>query len=351
MEKPTILGYSLTDPSTDFTVPPHQIKNVSYYKRNWKSGAPLSSIPYWLDMDHIPPHKREFVLRPDLALGAMQAILGRIETEELQELARRQALQDKRQEQLARTRQRHMLRHQAQQRIGAMGGSSHNFARASQARLTASQPDLMASAPSFEPEPEASPADEMAAFESPSAASLPPSPSTPGLKLSASMQTLARLANTDRSISELKKPPTATMYDGMQGLCVPRFPIFAPPEERMASRSSLRPGTSTSSLGRSPSRGSVRPASSPGVMSVGRLSPSPSKTPTPSKTPVLGWTEPQGLLPRNRKSPTHFEHGLTRAPPQYARGSASPSRIGVPESPMMRPASRSSVSRAARALS
>ena len=94
MEKPTILGYSLTDPSTDFTIPPHQIKNVSYYKRNWKSGAPLSSIPYWLDMDHIPPHKREFVLRPDLALGAMQAILGRIEKEELQELARRQALQE-----------------------------------------------------------------------------------------------------------------------------------------------------------------------------------------------------------------------------------------------------------------
>lgn len=342
-EKPKILGYSLTDPSTDFTIPPHQIKNVSYYKRNWKSGAPLSSIPYWLDMDHIPPHKREFVLRPDLALGAMQAILGRIEKEELQELARRQALQDKRQEQLARTRQRHMLRHQAQQRIGAMGGPSHDFARASQARLAASRPDLMASAPSLASEPEASPADEMDAMESPSAESLPPS--TPGLKLSASMQTLARLANTDRSISELKKPPTATMYDGMQGLCVPRFPIFAPPEERMASRSSLSPGTSTSSLGRSPSRGSARPASSPGVMSASRLSPSP------SKTPVLGWTEPQGLLPRNRKSPTHFEHGLMRAPPQYARGSASPARIGAPESPMMRPASRSSVSRAARALS
>lgn len=325
VEKPAILGYSLTDPSTDFTYPPHQIKNVSYYKRNWKSGAPLSSIPYWCDMDHIPPHKREFVVRPDLALGAMQAIMGRVETEELQELARRQALQNKRQEQLARTQQRHMLRHQAQQRIGAMGGPAHGFARASQARLTASQADLMASATSFASQPE----DKMAALESPVA----------GLQMSVSMQTLARLANTDRSIAELKKPPTATMYDGMQGLCVPRFPIFAPPEERVASRRSLSSSASASSFGRSPSRGSVRPASSPGAMS-----PSPSK-------PVLGWTEPQGLLPRNRKSPTHFETGLTRAPPQFARGSQSPARFGAPESPMTRPASRSSVSRAARALS
>ena len=74
-----VVGYSTTDPTTTFVRGIHTLKNGSYYKRNWASGNPYSSVPVWLDMDHCPPQQREFIVRPDLALTAMQRILGRIE--------------------------------------------------------------------------------------------------------------------------------------------------------------------------------------------------------------------------------------------------------------------------------
>ena len=74
-----VVGYSTTDPTTTFVQGVHTLKNGSYYKRNWASGNPYSSVPIWLDMDHVPPQQREFTVRPDLALTAMQRILSRIE--------------------------------------------------------------------------------------------------------------------------------------------------------------------------------------------------------------------------------------------------------------------------------
>ena len=74
-----VVGYSTTDPTTTFVRGIHTLKNGSYYKRSWTSGSPYSSVPIWLDMDHCPPQQREFVVRPDLALTAMQRILSRIE--------------------------------------------------------------------------------------------------------------------------------------------------------------------------------------------------------------------------------------------------------------------------------
>jgi len=74
-----VVGYSTTDPTTTFVRGIHTLKNGSYYKRNWASGNPYSSVPVWLDMDHCPPQQREFIVRPDLALTAMQRILSRIE--------------------------------------------------------------------------------------------------------------------------------------------------------------------------------------------------------------------------------------------------------------------------------
>ena len=73
-----VVGYSTTDPTTTFVRGIHTLKNGSYYKRSWASGNPYSSVPIWLDMDHCPPQQRAIV-RPDLALTAMQSILSRIE--------------------------------------------------------------------------------------------------------------------------------------------------------------------------------------------------------------------------------------------------------------------------------
>ena len=78
-----VVGYSTTDPKTTFVRGKHTLKNGSYYKRSWTSGSPYSSVPIWLDMDHCPPQQREFVVRPDLALTAMQRILSRIEKEDV----------------------------------------------------------------------------------------------------------------------------------------------------------------------------------------------------------------------------------------------------------------------------
>ena len=132
-----VVGYSTTDPTTTFVRGIHTLKNGSYYKRSWTSGSPYSSVPIWLDMDHCPPQQREFVVRPDLALTAMQRILSRIEKEEQAELDRRQALQDTRQERLARLRQRHMQRHHAQQAIGVKEpqGVRKDFNQKSMVRL------------------------------------------------------------------------------------------------------------------------------------------------------------------------------------------------------------------------
>ena len=185
-----VVGYSTTDPTTTFVRGIHTLKNGSYYKRSWTSGSPYSSVPIWLDMDHCPPQQREFVVRPDLALTAMQRILSRIEKEEQAELDRRQALQDTRQERLARLRQRHMQRHHAQQAIGVKEpqGVRKDFNQKSMVRLQRSASAASSAEQSQHLEP--SPAVEAEA----SASASSQAPGERGLSSSSSMDLLAQIA-------------------------------------------------------------------------------------------------------------------------------------------------------------
>ena len=187
-----VVGYSTTDPTTTFVRGIHTLKNGSYYKRSWTSGSPYSSVPIWLDMDHCPPQQREFVVRPDLALTAMQRILSRIEKEEQAELDRRQALQDTRQERLARLRQRHMQRHHAQQAIGVKEpqGVRKDFNQKSMVRLQRSA--SAASSAEQSQHLERSPAVEAQAEASASASSQ--ATGERGLSSSSSMDLLAQIA-------------------------------------------------------------------------------------------------------------------------------------------------------------
>ncbi len=327
-----VLGYSWTDPTTGFVQGEHTLKNGSYYKRNWVTGNPYSALPAWLDMDHVPPRKQEFVVRTDLALNAMQAILRRIEAEELGELARRQALQDKRQERLARLRQRHTLRHEAQARISAAASERNHLSRSFSSRL-----QLSASTPSLYE----TMAEEREAERAADAAVLPASPT---LSASASMKILSRMAPEGGSIQQLKKAPQSTMHWGLEGLAIPKYPVLeqgAPHPSTSSvmgrtSRSSFASparssggGRSTpGSVGRSGSMGSVgRPTTAPGVPRLNSaLAP-----------PALGWADPSGPIPRGRKSPAgHFETGL------------SPYKLPSPYKP---PLSPDAALRAARALS
>ena len=185
-----VVGYSTTDPTTTFVRGIHTLKNGSYYKRSWTSGSPYSSVPIWLDMDHCPPQQREFVVRPDLALTAMQRILSRIEKEEQAELDRRQALQDTRQERLARLRQRHMQRHHAQQAIGVKEpqGVRKDFNQKSMVRLQRSA----SAASSAEQSQHLEPCPAMEAEASASASSQ--AAGERGLSSSSSMDLLAQIA-------------------------------------------------------------------------------------------------------------------------------------------------------------
>ena len=272
-----VVGYSTTDPTTTFVRGIHTLKNGSYYKRNWASGNPYSSVPVWLDMDHCPPQQREFIVRPDLALTAMQRILGRIEQasrphplaphllasrsrwpaqdrslllvcseplsppcllaqEELGELARRQALQDTRQERLARLRQRHMQRHHAQQNIGVREpqGVQKDFNQKSMVRLhrSASAASSLEQRQYLEPSSAAEDgADASIYSEAGSPSASHQASGQRGLSSSSSMDLLAQIAPVGE-ICMLKKAPRAMMYRGMEGLCLPRYPILATNESR-----------------------------------------------------------------------------------------------------------------------
>ena len=134
----------------------------------------------------------------------------------------------------------------------------------------------------------------------------------------------------------------------MEGLVIPKYPILEYPSQQAAASASDLGATSSSFGGagggsRSGGRLAARPASAPFTPGG----------PGDARMPVLGWTDPQGLLPKNRTSPTHFVTGLATPPPRHVRGQASQYRTAMEaaegRSPL-RPASRGSVQRAARAL-
>ena len=78
-----VYGYTWADPATQLvsgeTGQEPMEKNSVYFRRNWSTGTPFSSLPAWADMDHLPPSQRELVARPDLAFTAMKRILHKVE--------------------------------------------------------------------------------------------------------------------------------------------------------------------------------------------------------------------------------------------------------------------------------
>ena len=263
-----------------------------------------------------------------------------------------------RQERLVRLRQRHMQRHHAQQTIGVREpqGVQKDFNQKSMVRLhrSASAASSLEQRQYLEPSPGAEDGAD-ASFYSEAQAS-----GQRGLSSSSSMDLLAQIAPVGE-ICMLKKAPRAMMYRGMEGLCLPKYPILATTESR----------ASTSTLGGSPSRASMggtmgslatRPGSSPGGARGGLGS--------NRSAPVLGWAEPAGLIPHGRTAPMHFETGLSPAPLSrpssgISRPGPSPTNLSRPStsglsrpssglspspSPAKRPASREALERAARAL-
>lgn len=149
--------------------------------------------------------------------------------EELGELARRQALQDMRQERLSRLRQRHMQRHHAQERIGVQEvyrphGVQCGFNHKSMERLQRSA--SAASSWAAEPNPGAVNGAE-ACFYSQADEVSPQRPSS-------SMDLLVQIAPVGE-ITMLKKAPRAMMHRGMEGLCLPKYPILATRDTRASS--------------------------------------------------------------------------------------------------------------------
>jgi hypothetical protein len=160
--------------------------------------------------------------------------------EELAELARRQALQDMRQERVARLRQRHMQRHHAQQTIGVREpqGVRKDFNEKSMVRLhrSASAASSLEQRQYLEPSPAAEDGADASFYleaGSPSASRQASGPLSGqrGLSSSSSMDILAQIAPVGE-ISMLKKAPRAMMYSGMEGLCLPKYPILATNESR-----------------------------------------------------------------------------------------------------------------------
>ena len=94
------------------------LKTTSYYKRSWTSGTPFSTQPSWADLSHLPPEKRDMIVRPDLAMVAMERILHRVEGELSAEEYHRESQRQRREERLEQLRSRHERRDEQQRKLG-----------------------------------------------------------------------------------------------------------------------------------------------------------------------------------------------------------------------------------------
>lgn len=103
-------------------------KNVNFYKKSWSSGSPFKSTPSWADMSAVPPRRRAYVARPDLALNAMGQILRRVENELYNEAQHRESQRLRRQESIETLRTRHERRHEEQRKLGVAAPPTHEYA-------------------------------------------------------------------------------------------------------------------------------------------------------------------------------------------------------------------------------
>ena len=221
------------NPDTDVTVGAETgreplAKTASYYKRNWCEGKPYSVMPTWADLSHVPPSRRELIARPDLALAAMRRILTKVESELVEEAENKERLRMKREDRLARIRQRHVERHEAQRKIG-IEPINHKHAKIlekrKQALLTSSSsqslPGLVSSGSAtgingHRPAP-------LTMLPGSSAASLG-GPASPGAR-SISSAGKSRHARDQSSPMVGKR---AGQVVGLEGLLIPRFQMRSP---------------------------------------------------------------------------------------------------------------------------
>mmetsp|Transcript_28430 Transcript_28430/g.62240 ORF Transcript_28430/g.62240 Transcript_28430/m.62240 type:complete len:354 (+) Transcript_28430:176-1237(+) len=251
-------------------------KNWSYYKKNWVTGHPSKSEAVWNDLDHLPPSRHHLVARPDLAMTAAVRILKRAEQEEVLAIQERQRVQARRQERLNALRRRHVGQHIAMQQLGVGPRYSYDFgellfqqAHAAHAAREAQQQGAMAhddehgfadgssSDVSAQMSYEAyagSPSEQSAhaASTHASGASFSGGHTFGGHAAGAvrphSMGSSRSMASLRGSMScaELRKPPSATQVQGMQGLLLPRYP--PKPEPQVEWDVVLRPRPTSSAM-------------------------------------------------------------------------------------------------------
>ena len=204
--------YHVRDDAADFqrdgsTLP---LKNAQFYKRSWTAGQPFSSMPIWSAVEHVPAKARQLVTRPDLGLAAMHRVLDHVvrEKEAALETARRvQAEQYAQRQVMAR---RHMKRHEDHLACGGYVSPQHAYA------------DLITAVSPTPPEPVV----------------------VEDLGGDTSMSTLAYLRRQHEQFhakpveadvselspfgthaSDLRKPPMAACYEGLEGLVIPRHAV------------------------------------------------------------------------------------------------------------------------------
>lgn len=211
------------DPDTDITVGAETgreplAKTASYYKRNWTTGKPYSAMPIWGDLSHLPPSRRELIARPDLALVAMRRILTKLEGELLEEAEATERLRLKREDRLARIRQRHADRHEAQRQLG-IEPINHKYAQKLEVRQRSEAAILEASQQSLPGLAAGRPAPISIAMAS--AASLPShivAPTSPG----------GLSTRLSRAESSPMLGMRAGQVAGLEGLLIPRFTMRSP---------------------------------------------------------------------------------------------------------------------------
>eukprot|EP00966_Prymnesium_polylepis_P243147 5623191-Prymnesium_polylepis.1 len=128
-EHPLVRSYTWANDGSVFTGPvtgTHPVvKNWSYYKRSWVQGRPFGTLAIWDDIDHTPSDRQYPNIRPDLALGAMKGILKRYEAEIVIHEQQCKDRQVSRQEHLRRFREKHLVRHQKMEKLGAPSGGRY----------------------------------------------------------------------------------------------------------------------------------------------------------------------------------------------------------------------------------
>ena len=229
-------------------------KTVHFYKRSWTSGKPFSHEPSWADMSHIPPARRRFSARPDLALNAMHAILGRVEQELYHEAEVRESQRLRRQDRIERLRNTHEKSHALQRKIGVAPPPKHHYAEHARQRAQSPQQPPQYLQQPLQPQLDASAS---------SLASIPPTPTstippTRGGRLSpppalTSATTVILPSNADKALygefgegrplarapsplmSEVYPPSSPLLamrsqkFAGLEGLLIPKYPAPGEP--------------------------------------------------------------------------------------------------------------------------